>query len=263
MATRLTTTLLLVILTAAAGAQGALAELGFTETAARTFLLNEIKGPSLDRQSAIAAAGIAALLKIPPARRAAVVTALFAWARAYTRSTAFTAAYAQPRKDAGADVPNTVTIEEEVQIRIVATLSELESQKKEAAGLPPDMAKKMLAAIKQIEDNARSPAMANAHRMAIEAERASQGQRDAELALKLPANPEALFARRLREFLDATREVNFAARTMSLNGGADGIVFLDRDDRKRNWMWQIAVIAGPEATAAARTAAAGWVKESQ
>ncbi len=251
------------MLTAAAGAQGALAELGLTETAARNLILDEIKSPSPDRQGAIAVAGIAALLKIPPARRGAAVTALFAWTRAYTRSTAFTAAYAQHRNDVGADVSNTPTIEEEVQVRIAATLSELESQKKEAAGLPPDMAKKMLAAIKQIEDNVRSPSTANAHRMAIDAERASQGQPDSELALKLPANPEALFARRLREFLDATREVNFAARTMSLNGSSDGIVFLDRDDRKRNWMWQLAVIAGPEATAAARSAAAAWVKENQ
>ena len=69
--------------------------------------------------------------------------------------------------------------------------------------------------------------------------------------------------RRLREFLDATAEVNFAARTISLTGGADGIEFIDKADRQRNWMWQEAVIVGPEATSAARAAAQAWLKEIQ
>ena len=62
-------------------------------------------------------------------------------------------------------------------------------------------------------------------------------------------------------FLDLTADVNFSARTLSLTGGPDGIEFLDRADRERHWIWQEAAIVGPEATAAARAAAATWLKE--
>jgi hypothetical protein len=55
--------------------------------------------------------------------------------------------------------------------------------------------------------------------------------------------------------------VNFSARTISLTGGPDGIEFRDKADRQRSWMWQEAVIVGPEATAAARAAADAWLKE--
>jgi hypothetical protein len=97
------------------------------------------------------------------------------------------------------------------------------------------------------------------------AERAEEsrqrGVMAAEVEQTTPADPNVLFARRLREFLDATADVNFEARTISLTLGSDGIEFLDRADRARHWMWQQAVIVGPEATAAARAAAAAWLKE--
>ena len=73
-----------------------------------------------------------------------------------------------------------------------------------------------------------------------EAARVKQGEE------MLPADPEKVFARRLREFLEATADVNFSARTMSLTGGPDGIEFLDKADRARSWIWQEAVIVGPE-----------------
>jgi hypothetical protein len=87
---------------------------------------------------------------------------------------------------------------------------------------------------------------------------AASAKRDDE---RYPADPSRIFARRLREFLDATADVNFSARTLSLTGGPDGIEFLDKADRQRHWIWQLAVIVGPEATTAARTAAQAWLKE--
>ena len=79
----------------------------------------------------------------------------------------------------------------------------------------------------------------------------------------LPADPRKIFARRLREFLDATADVNFSARTITLvlEPNGDGIEFVDKANRERHWIWQEAVIAGPEATAAARVAASAWLKE--
>jgi hypothetical protein len=69
-----------------------------TEATARTFVLDEIKGPAKDRRSAIAVAGTRAFLKLPPSARGAAAAGLFAWAKAYVRSPAFAASYASYRK---------------------------------------------------------------------------------------------------------------------------------------------------------------------
>jgi hypothetical protein len=102
-------------------------------------------------------------------------------------------------------------------------------------------------------------------RVGLEAQHAERTTREAASAKRdderYPADPSRIFARRLREFLDATADVNFSARTLSLTGGPDGIEFLDKADRQRHWIWQLAVIVGPEATTAARTAAQAWLKE--
>ena len=243
-------------------AQTALAQLGLTETAARNFVFDEVKAPRGDRLNPMALAGTRAFLKLPASTRGAAATALFAWAKGYVNSPAFTNAYRQHRKNVGiTDSAPTMSVDEEVKMKIDAELARFAQIRKEAAALPPEIAERGLAAIKEAEQNMRSPATAAAFRQEIESSRGQQSERDTELALKLPANPQQLFARRLREFLDATANVNFAARTVSLNGDADGIVFLDRADRRRHWIWQQAVIVGPEATAAARTAAQTWLQE--
>ena len=99
----------------------------------------------------------------------------------------------------------------------------------------------------------------------VTAERAQEGGNDAALADDVealtPADPRRLFARRLRQFLDATADVNFSARTIALTGGPDGIEFVDKADRARPWIWQAAAIVGREATVAARAAAEAWLKE--
>jgi hypothetical protein len=242
--------------------QSALAQLGLTETAARSFVLEEVKAPGANRLNPMALAGTRAFLKLPPAARGPAATALFAWAKGYVNSPAFTGAYAQHRRNVGAtDAPETLSIDEEVKRKIDGELARFAQIRKEAAALPPDMAEATIAAVREAEQNMRSPEVAAAYRKEIESVRSRQSEQDAARALKLPANPQQLFARRLREFLDVTEDVNFAARTVSLNGEADGIVFVDRADRKRHWIWQEAVIVGPEATAAARAAAQAWLKE--
>ena len=83
-----------VVLASAAGlAQPALAQLGLTETAARTFLFEELSAPTIHRRrSEIAITGTRAFHKLPPAARGPAASALFAWAKAYVTSPAFTKA---------------------------------------------------------------------------------------------------------------------------------------------------------------------------
>jgi hypothetical protein len=265
----------LVILTAvliAAGAgltaQGALAQLGLTEAAARNFVLGEIKSPAQYRRADIAIAGTRAFLKLPPAARGPAATALFAWAKAYVNSPAFKTSYDSYRKGVVGDGRRGgPTVDEIMKKELDDARAGLEEMKKNlaASGLPPAEQEKILAAWKEAAAQASSPEFIDAKRKALETERAeasaSEARVIAELEEKLPADPQRLFARRLREFLDLTADVDFSARTISLTGGPDGVEFLDKTDRQRHWMWQEAAIVGPEATAAARAAAEAWLKE--
>jgi hypothetical protein len=134
-----------------------------------------------------------------------------------------------------------------------------------ASGLAPAEQEKILAAWKEAQAKATSPEFIEATRKVLDAERAEARGNDARLTAEVeqqtPADPQTLFARRLREFLELTADINFPARTISLTGGPDGIEFVDKADRQRHWMWQAAAIVGPEATAAARAAAQAWLKE--
>jgi hypothetical protein len=160
-----------------------------------------------------------------------------------------------------------MTVDEALKKELDEARAGLEEMEKNlaASGLPPAEQKKVLAAWKAAQAQATTPEFVEARRKMLEAERAEKNRSEARLRaeadVQVPADPHGLFARRLREFLDATADVNFSARTISLTGGPDGIEFIDKPDRRRPWMWQVAAIVGPEATAAARAAAQAWLAE--
>lgn len=253
-------------------AQGVLAQLGLTEAAARDFLFEEVKTQRQDhpfaRRSAIALAGTRGFYKIPPAARGPAATALFAWAKGYANSPAFRTAYAEFRKNAiPPEMVYTDTVDEAVKKEIDKMLESVEQSKQMAAKVDPKTGAAILENVKKQEAQIRSPEFAKMLRTGIEMERAektnSAGSSNRESTAKYPVNPEEIFARRLREFLNDTADANFSARTIHLTGGPDGIEFVDPADRRRSTTWQMAVIAGREATTAARAAAEAWLKEIQ
>ncbi len=273
MPTRLRITVMLtaaaVVLAFVAGhAQSGIAQLGLTETSARKFLFDELSAPTIHRRrSEIAIAGTRAFHKLPPVARGPAASALFAWAKAYVTSPAFTKAYANLRQGA---VPQerqaeTQTVDAELTKKVDEMLASIEEMKQAAAAMEPAARAKVLEHIKVQEAQMRSPETAKMLRTALEAERsdrlASEISAVRSATERYPADPDDLFARRLREFLKETADADFSARTISLTGGADGIEFVTPADRDRHWMWQLAVIAGREATTAARAAADAWLKE--
>lgn len=270
------------------GAQGALVQLGLTEIAARRLLLDEattmsvarrferpasMTGAEWDnamrgiRRVEIVEIGRRAFYKLPRPARGPAATALFAWAKAYVGSAEFKTSYAQRRRDVlGPEQPATQpSLDDEVQAEIARMLTILAQSRQIAASLPPADAATLLKSIEEQEAQIKSGELEKMLRTGFAARRGERSERDAVKAKesddRYPEDPTRIFVRRLREFLDATADVNFSARTISLTGGADGIEFLDKADRQRNWMWQEAVIVGPEATAAARAAAQAWLGE--
>ena len=256
-----------IAMTMGLAAQTGIAQLGLTETAARNFVMSEIKSAATNRRSDIVLTGRRAFLKLPRGARGPAATALFAWAKAYVNSAPFKTAYASFRSDVigPGERPNQPTIEEEVKKAIDTQTAGLAQLRRAAAGMPPADAANILKSIENQEAQIQSGELAKMLRTGLEADRATKATNDSTAAKqsdeRYPADPLKIFARRLHEFLDATSDVNFSARTISLTGGPDGIEFVDKADRARSWIWQEAVIAGPEATAAARSAAESWLKE--
>lgn len=248
------------------GAQSVLIQLGLTETAARNFLFDELSRPSQDRRSAVVVAGTRAFLKLPRSARASAATGLFAWARSHVNTPEFTAKYNQHRRNV---IPSTrqydLTVEQAVKQEIDQQLAGLQQAKQLAAKLPLEERGGMLEQIAEMEKSLKNPDFIKQMQEQLKQQRAEESGLDATDAKtaeeRLPADPRTLFARRLREFLDATADVNFETRTISLTGGPDGIEFIDPKVRGKHWMWHEAVIVGPEATAAARAAAQTWLKE--
>jgi hypothetical protein len=191
-------------------AQGVLVQLGLTEAAARNFLLEEIKSPASSRPSAIVVAGNRAFLKLPPAARGQAATSLFAWARAYVDTPAFKTSYASYRRGVIGEPRQhyTRTVEEEVKKQMDDALAGLEQIRKSADRFPPAERDKFLQSLKEQEAVAPDPARLKMLQTATEAERAEKIGNEAARVKQgeemLPADPEKLFARRLRAFLDGT-----------------------------------------------------------
>ena len=243
-------------------AQGVLPQLGLTEAAARNFLFQELKAEpaAANRRGAIFVAGHRAFFKLPPAARGPAATALFAWAKAYVSSPAFKTAYAQYRKDAG-PVPERPGPSAEAEAAELKNNQEMVRQIAEK--LPPAEREKLLAQMKEQEAQvAEMRARTQKVVEAAEAERKAQDQARAnEFEVRFPADPNRLVARRLRAFLDETADADFTARIIRLTDGSDGMEFIAPAHRAKPVTWQLSVLAGSEATKAARAAAEAWLKE--
>jgi hypothetical protein len=265
-AATLSTTALVLAVGGRLAGQTALTQLGLTETAARNFLFEELKSPTQDRRSAIVVTGTRAFFKLPPSARAAAATGLFAWAKAYVNSPAFTAAYTKYRRDR---IPQArqydLTVEQAVKQKIDELLAGAERLRQLASTMSPAERANTLAAASELETQARDAEFIKRLQDGLVAERAAESGSEAEMAANVeemtPADPKKLFARRLRQFLDATADVDFTTKTISLAGGADGIEFIEPAVRSKPMVWHEAVIVGPAATAAARAAAQAWLKE--
>ena len=204
-------------------AQSVITQLGLTEAAARTFVLDEIKSPANFRGSAIVTAGNRAFLKLPSSARGAAATALFAWAKAYVNSPAFNASYASYRQGR---IPTereyALSVEAQVKKDLDEQLAGIEQIQQTAEKMPAKDREMILEKLKQARAQLTNPAFIETLRKQVADERARESGRGSEIAGEVeattPANPRTLFARRLREFLAATADVNFAARTISSTG---------------------------------------------
>jgi hypothetical protein len=198
--------------------------------------------------------------------RATLVTNAIAWARTYTESPAFKAAYERERVSNRPTPPDVKgSVDDELAKQSAERKKNVEEMKKSLAQFPPDMRKSMEAAIKEAEaNNAKldaDPQMVAIFRQGIEAQRAGEQEaykgRLAAYEKRWPADSKVLIARRLQEFLDISRDVDFDAKLVP--SGRLMRFAVPRYEEKPP-IWKLCYRAGREACGAARDAAQAWLK---
>lgn len=202
----------------------------------------------------------------PAAARAEMASAGIAWVKAYTASAEFKAKWAEIRETHRPPSPGfDGTPEDELKKADEEQKQQAEESKKALASLPPETRKQVEESIKAAD---AMRASMNAPEMrakqldsivAIRAERVKQfDQEIANWKRDYPESAAPAIAKRIREFLAFSADVDFDAKIVAKNGK---MVFENPAYESKSPQWKMCFRAGREATAAARAAAQTWLKE--
>lgn len=244
-----------VAVSAAGFAQANLSRFGVTDQRAQEVTMSAVEGT-------YSLAGLAKpFLALSPSGRTSAVNDAVAWAKAYLNSPGFTQAWIADH-DRSKPAPPVVkgTIDDEVQQEIAAELQQAADMRKELANLPADQRPQMEALIKEMETKTKDPATVEKIRRDVTSRRADdQDKYQADLKKwQDEADPKALIAARLQDFVNVSADVDFDAKTEVHDGKK---IFSDDQYEDKSNIWKMCYRAGREATTAARAAATIWLKE--
>lgn len=253
-----TTCVVLCSLAVTARAADVLSQLGITLEAAKqavdSVINSGVYNPGLPA---------AAFKLLPAAARGEAASAGVAWLKAYTASPQFKQQYAQIRETHKPSPPEfSGTPEEELKKADEEQKQQYEASKKAIAALPADQRAQVEEAMKAATAQMNTPEMRKMRLDGMVAGRTQQTtQYQQELATwtrNFPENPAPVIAKRLREFLAISAEVDFAA-TLTSSGGK--MVFQNPAYEQKSGQWKMCYRAGKDATTAARAAVQAWLKE--
>lgn len=198
--------------------------------------------------------------------RAEAATAGVAWLKIYTASAEFQQHYAKIRDTHKPEPPQFEgTPEEELKKADEDQKADAEESKKAIASLPAEQRKALEDALKQsaaMLARMDTPEMRKVRldgiRMA-RAERTKQYEQEfANWKRDYPDHPNGAIAKRLREFLTMSADVDFAAKVKSQDGR---LLFENAAYEAKSAQWKMCYRAGREATTAARAAVSAWLKD--
>jgi hypothetical protein len=252
---------LLSFLTVMAHAADVLSQLGIPVQAAKeavaSVLNSGIYNPGLPA---------AAFKVLPAAARAEAAMAGIAWLKTYTAFADFRQQYAQIRESRKPAPPEfDGTPEEQMKKADLEQTQQAEESKKAIASLPAAQRAQIEEALKAAQASMaalNTPEMRKMRLDAIRAERADRTkQYEQELATwkrDYPESPAPVIAKRLKEFLAASADVDFAAKLTPRNGK---MAFENSAYEQKSGQWKTCYRAGKEATTAARAAVQAWLAE--
>jgi len=203
---------------------------------------------------------------LSPEARADAATAGVAWLKAYVGTAEFKQQYAKIRANRKPEPPEFEgTPEDELKKADAEQAQQAEDSKKVLASLPPEQRKQIEDAMKQAQDMAAKMDTPEMRKMRLDAIKAKRDQetRDHQKTLAdwqrdFPENTNAAVAKRLREFLAGTADIDFNARTKPVDGR---LLFENSTYQNKPEPWKLCYRAGKEATTAARAAVQAWLKE--
>lgn len=165
-------------------------------------------------------AAFTAFKALPASGRAEIVRTGLAWAKDYSGSAEFKAAYAKLRESRKPKPPEPVPSAEETLAKMKADIEKgIENLRQVQATANAEMKKSLEDTVKQmraqLEQMDKNPQMKENLRLGAEMERKSK-QEDYETRMKawnedLPEEPKTLIAKRVRQFLETSADVDFAA----------------------------------------------------
>jgi hypothetical protein len=244
-------------------AQGTLAEFGINENEVKQKIVRSLTDGYIsvfpDRKIAKAAS---------PAARAAFIKNALSWVKTYTESAAFKADYAKQREAAKpAPQQSKGTADQQADKAIADQRKGLEEMKKNVAKMSPDMQKQMAQVIKQMEeqieqmskDSTMKGMMKQGYEQQALSEQKAFQDKLAAYEKQYPADPRALIANRLRQFLDLSKDIAFDAKLVPAGGGM--MKFADPQLENKSGHWKMCYRAGRLPVEAARAFATEWLKQ--
>lgn len=250
---------------AAISAADILSQLGVTPAAAKEALMSEV-GSGWINYGLVAPAFRSA----PAALRVQLVEGTIGWAKTYTASPEFAAAYAKMRDNRKPQPPRFEGTPEEEQARQRAQQEKdqakgAEEMKQALASMAPEQRKQMeeamaqaAAMMKQMDTPEMRKMMLDGIRMQREEQTRSYTTALAKWQDEYPENPAPVMARRIKTFLDRTADVDFDAKLEQKYGK---MRFVNEAYETKPSEWKLVYRAGKEPAMAARAALQAWMKE--
>lgn len=252
-------------ITVALAAADILAQLGVTAAAAKEALMSGVDSGWLNYGLATPA-----FKKAPTALRVQLAEGAVAWAKTYTASPEFKAAYAKLRGSRKPEAPafegtpeQELAKQREQQAKDQAKGAE--DMKKAMASMAPEQRKQMeeamaqaAAMMKQMDTPEMRKMMLDGLRMQRESKAAEYKTDMAKWQEDFPENPAPVLAKRLKTFLDMSATVDFDAKLVQKDGKMH---FVNADYESKPSEWKLYYRAGKEPVAAARAAVQAWMKE--
>jgi hypothetical protein len=236
-------------------------ELGINKTEADKKISGSILGGYLD------AYGPRNVKNIALGNRTAVAVDLLNYVKEYVNATAFKNEYStlkESNKPAESKPKTPDEIRQETIDAYKKSVAQLEETLKRAdAGTKP-MFEKALAESKKYLKDAEDPknesiaGYANAYPDMVEASQAAYAGQLKQWEAKYPANHMLFVKERLQQFLEETRDIDYAAQLTNKNGKQ---VFLNAAYEKKSNRWKMAYRAGKEVIEPARAFVQQWIAE--
>lgn len=249
--------------TAVIAAQSSLSDFGINQAQLNAGLVDSFVYDHLPMYPSRKAYGAAST-----AVRVAFVKNALSVVKAYTESSAFKADYDKRRVAAKPEPPAAQgSADAQMAKAQEAQRKQIEDMKAAVAKMSPDMQKQMQPVIAQAEAAMKQqnsdPQMAAMMKQAY-AQKGENDQKDyqkdlAEYDTKFPADPRLLIAKRLREFLDVSKDVPFDAKLVSEGGGR--MRFADASLESKPEQWKLCYRAGKEPVETARAFATAWLQQ--